>query len=133
MELLTKTLSRQTTILSVQGRLDAGTAPSFKSAIQEILSGETSELIIELSQTDFIDSSGLSAIVSALKRVNTKKGALLLAAPKMQAKVTLRLTMLDQILPIFPSLEEAIQALDITRTPQEIDGNSASMNDSEGV
>ena len=111
MELVTTIISPTTAVLLGKGRLDASTATQLKNAVHALVDNGTRELVLDLSETIFIDSSGLSALVSALKRLNSLHGTLILAAPQAQARVTLRLTMLDKILPIFPTLESALKAL----------------------
>jgi anti-anti-sigma factor len=65
-------------------------------------------IVIDLAQVDFIDSSGLSALVSGMKAVRKGGGSISLSRPRSQALTALRLTLLDRVFPIFPSIEEAL-------------------------
>jgi anti-anti-sigma factor len=58
-----------TTIYMVQGSLDAASVTALKSDF-ETLAGEGGDVVLDLSQTDFLDSSGVGAIVFLYKRLN---------------------------------------------------------------
>jgi anti-sigma B factor antagonist len=96
-------------VMQPKGRMDADTAPNLKQAIKQVASEESGLIVvIDLGEVDFIDSSGLSALVSGLKSLRQADGALRLCRPHPQAMTALRLTMLDRVFPIFPSVEAAL-------------------------
>jgi anti-sigma B factor antagonist len=99
-------------VMRPKGRMDADTAPILKQAIKQVASDESGLIVvIDLGEVDFIDSSGLSALVSGLKALRQAKGALRLCRPHPQGMTALRLTMLDRVFPIFPSTEAALGSL----------------------
>jgi anti-anti-sigma factor len=100
-------------IVYPQGRLDARTALTFKGKLHEIADGRPAVVIVDLAQVSFIDSSGLSALVSGMKAVRQNGGMLNLSSPRQQALTALRLTLLDRVFPIFPSLEAALEEGDL--------------------
>ena len=65
-----------TVTVRVSGELDAATAPEVDEAIRQASSDSTSLVVVDFSGLGFIDSSGLSVLVSAHKRL-TKAGATL--------------------------------------------------------
>ncbi len=88
-------------------RLDASQAVEFKDElIQQITTGKI-RLLLNLSEVTFIDSSGLGAIISALRRVGVK-GDVKLCCVSDQIMEMLRLTRLDKVLEIFDSEETGI-------------------------
>lgn len=95
-------------VVKPQGRVDADTAPEFKEQLKEIAQAGAESVVVDMQAVDFIDSSGLSALVSGLKALRQQGGALNLSQPQPQALTALRLTMLDRVFPIFPSVEEAL-------------------------
>jgi anti-sigma B factor antagonist len=95
------------------GRVDADTAPTFKEKLRELAQDEGVTVIVDLFEVDFIDSSGLSALVSGLKALREQNGVLHLCRLQPQALTALRLTLLDRVFPIFPSLEQALDEGDI--------------------
>ena len=67
-------------------------------------------ILLDLSAVDFIDSSGLGALVSVLKRMSPT-GKLVVCGLRDAAFNMFRLTRMDKVFPIFPSQDEALNAL----------------------
>ncbi len=98
-------------VVRLQGRLDATTAPQVRSELTTLPQRSGPNMVVDLSEVTFIDSSGLSALVSALKAVRLHEGALVLVGPNEQVRMALRLTMLDRVFRVFTNVEEALHAL----------------------
>ena len=83
-------------------RLSVLEAVNFKTTCQELLSGSTvpSKIVLDFSQTTFIDSSGIGALVSNLKFAKQRGSDLVLRSLKPQVKAVFELTSLDQVLTI---------------------------------
>lgn len=94
-------------IVALAGRLNGASAPEFKRRFQELMDAGPSRFVLDLSALEFIDSSGLSALISALKRVREAQGSLRLAGLKDQALSVIRLTRLDRVFEIYPDAEAA--------------------------
>jgi len=73
-------------IISVAGRLNAVTAGELKTKIKALIEESFVHVTLVLAETSFIDSSGLSAIVSALKGVREKNGSLKLVGVNANVK-----------------------------------------------
>lgn len=94
----------------VGDRLDAAAAPGFKETVtSRIVAGENT-ILLDLSSVDFIDSSGLGALVVILKRISPS-GRLAVCGLRDAAFSMFRLTRMDQVLSLFPSQVEALDAL----------------------
>jgi anti-sigma B factor antagonist len=63
-------------VLAVQGELDAYTAPALEDHIAALLAEQTKELLLDLSQTAFLDSSGLRALLTVHRRLEGSGGRL---------------------------------------------------------
>jgi anti-sigma B factor antagonist len=90
------------------GRVDADTGSQLKIALQELAADQVRLIVVDLGQVDFMDSSGLSALVSGLRALRERGGSLLLCRPQPQPLTALKLTMLDRVFPILPTPEEAL-------------------------
>jgi len=81
----TARFSRQTvgrrTVVGVTGEVDVHTAPSLRRAIDEAIGAGSAELWIDLSEADFLDSSGLHALVDAHARVRELERRLTVICP----------------------------------------------------
>ena len=85
-------------VIRPQGRLNMVSAPQFASMVGELVGNGCSRLVVDLSQTDFIDSSGLGALVASLKLARQAGGDLRLAATTPQVDTVLQLTNLGRVL-----------------------------------
>ena len=63
-------------IINLQGRLDLTSANDLKNASRQYYSADNCKMILNMEKVDFINSSGLGALVSILKEVRNHKGAL---------------------------------------------------------
>lgn len=94
--------------VSPRGRVDADTGPQLKVVLQDLATGGVRLIVVDLQEVDFMDSSGLSALVSGLRAVRERDGSLHLCRPQPQPLTALKLTMLDRVFPIFASPEDAL-------------------------
>lgn len=88
-------------------RIDASVAIQFKDRMREVTEGVEGLIILDLTKVDFVDSSGLGAIVASLKQLSPSQKLELAALSPTVAKV-FRLTRMDKVFPIHDSLEQAI-------------------------
>ena len=98
-------------VISVQSaRIDASVALQFKDAMRAHSGGEAERILLDLSAVDFIDSSGLGAIVAAMKSMEEHR-KLMLAGFTPAVERVFRLTRMDTVFRIFPTLEGALDTL----------------------
>jgi anti-sigma B factor antagonist len=90
-------------------RIDASIAKDFKSKLAEFVKNGNVNLVINLSEVDFIDSSGLGALVSTLKVIGNQ-GEIKLCEVKKEVKSIFELTRLDKVFSIYHSEKEAIDS-----------------------
>jgi len=100
-------------VFRLSGRLDANTATTLKDALKSAAADYATHLVIDLADLGFIDSSGLSTLVSGFKAVREKNGGLALTNVGPQVKVALELTRLDQIIPIYADIASALTSFDM--------------------
>lgn len=79
-------------VLSVSGELDAYTAPGLEDQIARLMTEGTSDIVLDLSQTEFLDSSGLRAILTAQRKLTEQHGKLTLRAPSEPVTRLLEIT-----------------------------------------
>lgn len=83
------------TTISLTGRFDAFEVDAFGQAVLDLIEASTTEICVDLSGVQFIDSSGLAELVRAMKRCRSVGGDLTLQAPSDAVRVILELTRLD--------------------------------------
>ncbi|MEI6180479.1 MAG: STAS domain-containing protein [Chloroflexales bacterium] len=93
-------------------RVDAFTAPQLRERL-DALSGEgTKYFVIDLSATPFMDSAGMAALVSLLKRARQAGGEVVLVWPTDEAaRRVLHLTKFDRVFPMFDDVQSAVNHL----------------------
>jgi anti-sigma B factor antagonist len=97
-------------VLTVGGEVDLATVPEFDAAITQALTREPTALVIDLSGVDFFASAGLQALVATHESVSkSAKFAVVANGPATSRPI--QLTGLDQIFSLYPTLDEAMAAL----------------------
>ena len=89
--------------------LDAGNAGEFKRDIAQALEDNTN-LVIDLSRLRFVDSSGLGAFISCLRKVNAKGGDLKLCGMSRDVRAVFELVRMHRVFDIYATSEEAVRA-----------------------
>jgi anti-sigma B factor antagonist len=96
-------------VLTPQGRLTVVSVSRLRDAVADAVTEKGTIVVVDLSETTFVDSSGLGALVSGLKSARQAGGDLRLVAPSEQVSMVLRLTNLDRVLQPRASVEEALR------------------------
>ena len=88
-------------------RLDAARAPALREELLRQIDAGHSQIVLDLSKTEFLDSSGLGALVSAMKRLGSR-GTLAIAGAHGAVARLFSLTRMDRVFALHPSTEAAI-------------------------
>jgi anti-sigma B factor antagonist len=96
------------TVLSPRGEIDFATGPQLKDAITESLMTGDVRLVIDLLDVDFIESTGLGALIGGRRRAHTLGGSLVLVCTEQQMLKIFRITGLDKVFTIYDTVEEAV-------------------------
>ena len=91
-------------------RLDELVTVNFKEKMTEFVKRGNESIVLDLSEVEFIDSSGLGAIISSMKMLGKKEGFVICGMRETVLSL-FRLTRMDRLFKIFPGEKEAIAAL----------------------
>ena len=92
------------------GQLDAYSEKQFTSYVTDVLNTNQASVVIDLSKIDFIDSSGLGAMVQTAKHCNkSKRSFLVVGNPRVMQ--TIKLVRLEEFLHLAPDLNTALSQL----------------------
>jgi anti-sigma B factor antagonist len=94
----------------LEERLDATVAPTLKAELVVLWTEGVENLIIDLTHVRQIDSSGLSALLLARRQFAGNGGFFALAGLQEPVLRLIRISMLEEVLPIYATLEEAVEA-----------------------
>jgi anti-sigma B factor antagonist len=96
-------------VVTVATEVDVTTAPQLRAALLTACS-TCPTVVVDMSQTAFCDSSGLTALVQAHHRAKANGGELRLVITTPQVLSTFTVTGADRMFPIFASLSDALAA-----------------------
>lgn len=94
-------------VLHLEGKLNMVSAGVVRRRIAGLVDAGHTRVTVDMSGVDFIDSSGLGALISGLKSTRQAGGDLRVAAPTEQARLILSLTGMERVLPPYPDTASA--------------------------
>jgi anti-sigma B factor antagonist len=96
-------------VVAVKERLDAYSAPPLRDQLHSLLDERSRHLVIDLSQTPFMDSAGMAVLVTVLKRARQQGGDVKLVWPQEDAaRRIIELTKFDRVFEMTHTVQEAI-------------------------
>ena len=98
------------TVLIPRGDIDVATAARLKEAVTELLVAGDLDVLVDLAEVEFIDSTGLGALVGSRRRALALNGSFALVCAEQHLLKVFRLTGLDKVLAIAGTVEEAAAA-----------------------
>lgn len=100
----------EVTIVHVGGEIDVYTAPMLREHLDEHIAHGRNNLVVDLEDVPFMDSTGLGVLVGRLKLIRVNDGTLRLVCSSERILKVFSITGLDKVFQIFGSLDEALAA-----------------------
>ena len=95
-------------VVAVSGEVDLFTAPEFKQRVLAPIAAGVDHVIVDLTQTTFVDSSSLGVLIGAHRRLQQRGGRLVVACDNDAIVKTFRITGLDGVFTIVNSVQAAL-------------------------
>ena len=111
-EIRTEKLADDAYVISLAGEVDLYTAPEFKQQLLEVVGQGGKDVVVDFTDTTFIDSTTLGVLVGGVKRLRPNGGQLSLVCSDRNIKKIFEITGLDKVFPIYPTRNEAVEKLD---------------------
>jgi anti-sigma B factor antagonist len=99
---------RRVAVLALAGRVDSQTSADFETTINRLMDQGHSNIILDLSEVDFLSSSGLRVMVTARNRSQDLGGEISITRASSQATESLSISGLDVLFKMHSDREEAI-------------------------
>ena len=115
-DIQTEQISSDAYIVSLTGEVDLYTAPEFKQQLLEVIAQGGKEVVVDFSNTTFIDSTTLGVLVGGVKRLRTSDGQLSLVCSDRNITKIFEITGLDRVFTIYPTRDDALSKLGTTGT-----------------
>jgi len=104
-------------VVAVRGEIDLFTAPELKQKLTDAIESGKNRIVVDLTDTTFLDSTALGVLIGAVKRLRSREGALVIVNIDQNIAKTFEITGLDQIFTILSTRDDAIAALDDAASP----------------
>jgi anti-sigma B factor antagonist len=113
----TEQLGDSTYVISLAGEVDLYTAPEFKQQLLEVIGRGAKQVVVDFSNTTFIDSTTLGVLVGGVKRLRTNDGQLSLVCNDRNITKIFEITGLDRVFTIYPTRNEALEQIQSSSRP----------------
>lgn len=100
-----------TTAVRVSGEVDLSSVDSLSAEVEHAIGGESPQLVIDLTECGFIDSSVLALFVELRKRLNSTARSRFAVVADGQPLQVIQTTQLDREIPVFSSPDDAVKAV----------------------
>lgn len=95
-------------VVRLMGEIDMNHSPRFHEQLVGLCSENPLRLVLDLSQVQYIDSSGVGSMVDILRRLKKKQCNMILVNPSARVRGLLEITRLDEFFTIASTAEEAL-------------------------
>ncbi len=117
-DIKTEQLGDDAHVISLAGEVDLYTAPEFKQQLLEVVGQGGRDVVVDFSDTTFIDSTTLGVLVGGVKRLRPNGGQLSLVCSDRNITKIFEITGLDKVFPIYATRDEAVEKIDSRDTAQ---------------
>lgn len=94
-------------VLSVSGEVDLATAPQLRQQLVDLVGDGHRRVVVDMTGTEFLDSTGLGALVAGLKRLRAHDGEMRVVCTTPRVRKVFEITHVDRVLPLYESVDEA--------------------------
>jgi anti-sigma B factor antagonist len=98
-------------VISLTGEVDLYTAPDFKQELLRTIGEGAKHVVVDFTDTTFIDSTTLGVLVGGVKRLRPAGGQLSLVCSDRNITKIFEITGLDRVFAIYPTRDEALSAV----------------------
>jgi anti-sigma B factor antagonist len=106
----TEQLSDERYVISLTGEVDLYTAPEFKQQLLDVIAQGGKDVIVDFTNTTFIDSTTLGVLVGGVKRLRQVDGQLSLVCSDRNITKIFEITGLDRVFTIYGTRDDALSA-----------------------
>ena len=104
----TEKVDDSTYVIALGGEVDLYTAPEFKQQLLEVIGQGAKDVVVDFTNTTFIDSTTLGVLVGGVKRLRSNDGQLSLVCSDRNITKIFEITGLDRVFTIYPTRDEAL-------------------------
>ena len=98
-------------IIDLSGEVDAYTSARFREAMVDLIETGAANLIVSMMKVEYIDSSGLGALVGGLKRSTERGGRIVIVCDNPQIRKVFEITGLEKVFPLYAVEADAVKVM----------------------
>ena len=103
--------SGETYVIALTGEIDLYTAPEFKQQLLDVIGQGAKHVVVDLTDTTFIDSTTLGVLVGGVKRLRPNGGQLSIVCSDRNITKIFEITGLNRVFPIHATRAEALEGI----------------------
>src|SRR6476469_9878225 len=115
----TEKVDDSTYVIALTGEVDLYTAPEFKQQMLDVIAQGEKDVVVDFTNTTFIDSTTLGVLVGGVKRLRAQDGRLSLICSDRNITKIFEITGLDRVFTIYPTRDEALEQIGASGSPAE--------------
>jgi anti-sigma B factor antagonist len=108
-ELSTERHDPRTHVIHVKGEIHVSTAKEFAQQLDDAIAQDAGQIVLDLTEVEFIDSTGLTVLLNGLRNITLRGGRLALAISNPTVLRLFEITRLDSTFDIEPTLADALK------------------------
>jgi anti-sigma B factor antagonist len=97
-------------VVSARGEVTVFSSPALREQLRKIVEPKPLRVVLDLSDTRYVDSSGVATLVEAMQTIQRYRGKLILAGMNQRVRGVFEIARLDSIFTTAASVEEALKA-----------------------
>ena len=110
-DITTEQLGDDAYVIALSGEVDLYTAPEFKQQLLDVIGKGAKDVVVDFSNTTFIDSTTLGVLVGGVKRLRASDGQLSLVCSDRNITKIFEITGLDRVFSIYPTRDAAVEKI----------------------
>jgi anti-sigma B factor antagonist len=118
-DIKTEQASPETYVIALTGEIDLYTAPDFKQQLLDVIGQGAKHVVVDLTDTTFIDSTTLGVLVGGVKRLRPNDGQLSIVCSDRNITKIFEITGLNRVFPIHSTRAEALASLGTVEAPSQ--------------
>ena len=97
-------------VVSLSGKMDVGLSMTVESELEELVDSGGINLILEISNVEYLSSSGIRVFISIMRKIKDKQGKIVLADVPETIKKILRTVDLEDLFEVYDSVDKALES-----------------------
>jgi anti-sigma B factor antagonist len=97
-----------TVVIALKGEVDLYTCPELKEELLRVIADGATFVVVDLTETTFIDSTGLGVLIRGVERLQAEGGRLAVVCMDPNMTKVFEVTGLDRVFSVYPSRDEAL-------------------------